>query len=157
MLPCVLILEPAKTPRFVGRTWNGARPVEAHVRTLAELETTAVHPRVVGALREVSRRLTALGIRHVTIGALAVGVHGWPRATSDVDLLVGPEAWHAAPDGTQTPRVPLPESIDGVGIDYLPIDVAGDFLLAAFDDALVSDSVPIAPIEAVVVTTLIRL
>lgn len=31
---------------------------------------------------EVSARLSELGIRHVLIGGLAVGVHGHPRATS---------------------------------------------------------------------------
>jgi hypothetical protein len=91
------------------------------------------------------------------IGAIAVGVHGWPRATRDVDLLLGPEAWDVAADGTRTPRIELPEVIDGVEIDYLATDVAGDFLLDAFDCALMSDGIPVAPIEAVIVTKLIRL
>lgn len=124
------------------------------IRTLTELETTAVNPRVIAALREASRMLRDAGVRHAAIGALAVGVHGWPRATADVDLLVAPEAWDTAPDGTQTPRVPLPEAFAGVSVDYLPIDVAGDFLLAAFDHALVTEDVPIAPIEVVILTKL---
>lgn len=132
-------------------------PPPARRRSLSELEATAVNPRVIAALREASRRLSAAGIRHATIGALGVGVHGWPRATSDVDLLLAPEAWEPHPDGSQTPRVELPESIEGVGIDYLPIDVAGEFLLAAFDNALVSEGVPVAPLEVVIVTKLIRL
>lgn len=132
-------------------------PQPSRRRSLSELETGAVHPKVVAALREASRRLSSLGIRHATIGALAVGVHGWPRATGDVDLLLAPEAWLAHADGSQTPRVELVESIEGVGIDYLPIDVAGEFLLAAFDRALVSEGVPVAPVEVVIVTKLIRL
>lgn len=42
---------------------------------------------------DVSRRLVALGVPHVLIGGLAVGVHGHARATKDVDFLVGPEAF----------------------------------------------------------------
>jgi hypothetical protein len=41
----------------------------------------------------VSKRLNALGVPHVLIGGLAVGVHGHPRATKDVDFLVGAEAF----------------------------------------------------------------
>lgn len=132
-------------------------PAPRKKSSLSELEAGAVNPRVIAALREASRRLQALGVRHATIGALAVGVYGWPRATSDVDLLLAPEAWDTAADGTQTPRIELPESIGGVGIDYLPIDVAGEFLLSAFDDATLSEDVPIAPIEVVIITKLIRL
>lgn len=126
-------------------------------QSLSELEAGAVNPRVVAALREVSRRLTAAGIRHATIGALAVGVFGWPRATADVDLLLGPEAWERSADGSATLRVPLPEVIDGVAVDYLPIEVAGDFLLEAFSAAWITEGVPVAPLEVVVLTKLIRL
>ena len=42
---------------------------------------------------EVARQLTTLGVPHVLIGGLAVGVHGHPRATKDVDFLVGEEAF----------------------------------------------------------------
>jgi hypothetical protein len=36
---------------------------------------------------------TELGVPHALIGGLAVGVHGHPRATKDVDFLVGNEAF----------------------------------------------------------------
>ena len=42
---------------------------------------------------EVSRRLQELGVPHVLIGGLAVGMHGHPRATKDVDFMVGNEAF----------------------------------------------------------------
>jgi len=153
----VLILERAVTPRFVGRPLQRSKGGMGKSHSLSELEATAINPTVIGALREASRRLTAQGVRHVVIGALAVGVHGWPRATRDVDLLLGPEAWNTAADGTQTPAVILADSIGGVDIDYLPIDVAGDFLMDAFAGALVTEDVPIAPMEVVVLTKLIRL
>jgi hypothetical protein len=153
----VLILDPVPTPPIVGRPWSKSCPPAAKIRNLSELENEIVNPRVIAALREASSLLSGHGVRHATIGALAVGVHGWPRATRDVDLLVAPEAFLKARDGSQTPRVPLVETIDGVGIDYLPIEVAGDFLLAAFDEALINEGVPIAQVEVVIVTKLLRL
>lgn len=42
---------------------------------------------------ETSRKLTDLGIPHALIGGLAVGLHGHPRATKDVDFLVGDGAF----------------------------------------------------------------
>lgn len=44
---------------------------------------------------DMSCRLRQLGIPHVLIGGLAVGVHGHPRATKDVDFLVGVEAFES--------------------------------------------------------------
>ena len=41
----------------------------------------------------VSRLLHELGVPHALIGGLAVGVHGHPRGTKDVDFLVGNEAF----------------------------------------------------------------
>lgn len=129
-------------------------PEPPRIRSLSELEPD--NPRVIGALREISRQLTGAGIRHAAVGAIAVGVHGWPRATADVDLLLGPEAWDKKPDGSATFRLELPEAIDGVGVDYLPIE-AGEFLLSAFENAMLSEGVPIAPVEVVILTKLIRL
>ena len=48
---------------------------------------------ILATAEEVSRRLTALGVPHALVGGLAVGVHGHPRATRDVDFLVGTEAF----------------------------------------------------------------
>ena len=42
---------------------------------------------------EASRRLTELGVPHALIGGLAVGLYGPPRATKDVDYLVGDAAF----------------------------------------------------------------
>ncbi len=132
-------------------------PPMPKVLSLVELEANVVNPRVIAALREVSRRLSAAKVRHAVLGGIAVGVHGWPRATRDVDLLVAPEAWRVERDGTYTPLVELPEQIDGIEIDYLPISVAGDFLLEAFDRAHLDEGIPIAPVEVVILTKLMRL
>ncbi len=52
-----------------------------------------VAPSVLLDAIDTSRRLTDLGVPHALIGGLAVGLHGHPRATKDVDFLVGDEAF----------------------------------------------------------------
>ena len=54
------------------------------IEELAEV----VAPSVLLDAIDTSRRLTALGVPHALIGGLAVGLHGHPRATKDVDFLV---------------------------------------------------------------------
>lgn len=57
-----------------------------------ELEQVVAR-RVLDDARRVSAALTDLGVPHALVGGLAVGLHGHPRATRDVDFLVGPEAF----------------------------------------------------------------
>jgi len=52
-----------------------------------------VAPEVLIDALEASQRLSELGVPHALIGGLAVGFHGHPRATKDVDYLVGNEAF----------------------------------------------------------------
>ena len=52
-----------------------------------------VAPRILDALRVASEQLTKIGVRHALVGGLAVGAHGYPRATKNVDFLVGEEAF----------------------------------------------------------------
>jgi len=47
-----------------------------------------VAPVVLDAMRAASSALSRLEIRHVVVGALAVGANGHPRATRDVNFLV---------------------------------------------------------------------
>ena len=44
---------------------------------------------VLDAMRIASLALKRAGVRHVVVGGLAVGANGFPRATRDVDFLVG--------------------------------------------------------------------
>jgi hypothetical protein len=74
-----------------------------------------------------------------------------------VDLLLGPEAWTTDRGGSMTPNPELLESLNGVRIDYFPVDTARDFLIESFARATVTEGVPIAPIEVVILTKLIRL
>ncbi len=78
-----------------------------------------VAPRVMTAMRSASQALTTLGIRHALAGGLAVGAHGYPRATQDVDLLVGDEAFERHPGGMVTLKAGVPIQVDGVAIDLL--------------------------------------
>jgi len=55
----------------------------------------AVAPRVLLDAIRVGDRLTELGVPHALIGGLAVGLNGHPRATRDVDYMVGDEAFEA--------------------------------------------------------------
>ena len=63
------------------------------VETLADV----VAPEILVRAIETSHRLAELGIPHALIGGLAVGLHGHPRATKDVDFLVGPQAYKTGP------------------------------------------------------------
>jgi hypothetical protein len=53
-----------------------------------------VSAKVLDALKLASEALTLAQVRHVVVGGLAVGANGYPRATRDVDFLVGAEAFH---------------------------------------------------------------
>jgi len=52
-----------------------------------------VAPKVLTDAIDTSERLRALGIPHALVGGLAVGLHGHPRATKDVDFIVGTAAF----------------------------------------------------------------
>src|SRR5713226_5253507 len=77
-----------------------------------------VSPRVREAAVKTAAQLDHLGIRYALAGGLAVGAHGYIRATVDVDFLVGEEAFeHHGPLVTFKPGVPI--EVGGVSIDYL--------------------------------------
>lgn len=103
-----------------------------------------VTPRVLAAMRSASRALTSLGVRHAVAGGLAVGAHGYPRNTRDVDLLVGDEAFERHAGGLVTLKPGVPIQIDGVGVDLLSTSGGDAFL----EDSLmrpVEGEVPVVP------------
>ena len=82
----------------------------------ADLEAAldAVSPDVKEAFRLAAAELSRLGIRCAVCGGLAVGALGYPRATKDVDFLVGDEAFeHHGP--IVTSRVPF--QVGGIAVD----------------------------------------
>ena len=81
----------------------------------------AVPEAIVTAAKEASRRLRELGIRHAVVGGLAVGAHGAPRNTKDVDFLVGLEAFEGS-GLVLTHRAGVPVKIGDVPVDLLPAE-----------------------------------
>ncbi|MBK7398060.1 MAG: hypothetical protein IPJ34_17625 [Myxococcales bacterium] len=89
-----------------------------------------VAPKVLHALRLASEALGAANVRHVVVGGLAVGANGYPRATKDVDFLVGAEAFHHHASGLVTMRPEVPFQVDGVAVDLLSPGADEGFLEA---------------------------
>lgn len=102
-----------------------------------------LHPKVVRAVRAAHEALERLGIRHVLAGGLAVGAHGRPRLTKDVDFLVGAEAFEA--HGTLvTFRPGVPLAAEGVPIDsLLPPEEHRELLEPALAEPVLFDGVPV--------------
>jgi hypothetical protein len=78
-----------------------------------------IAPRVLEAWRAASDALSRAGVRHIVVGGLAVGANGYPRATKDVDFLVGDEAFNRHAGGLVTMNPAIPIEVNGVAIDYL--------------------------------------
>ncbi|MEJ7732869.1 MAG: hypothetical protein WKG00_27200 [Polyangiaceae bacterium] len=89
-----------------------------------------VAPKVLEALKLASAALAAANVRHVVVGGLAVGANGYPRATKDVDFLVGAEAFHHHASGLVTMRPEIPFQVNGVAVDLLTPEAGEDFLEA---------------------------
>src|SRR5258708_12877563 len=66
-----------------------------------------VAPEILAAAEVASRKLREAGIPHALAGGLAVGAHGYPRTTDDVDFLVGDEAFLHHAGGPVTLKLPL--------------------------------------------------
>ncbi len=90
-----------------------------------------VAPVVLEAMRDASAALSRLGIRHVVVGGLAVGANGAPRATKDVDFLVGDEAFEMHGAGFVTLKYGVPIQINRVAVDLLSAEPDEAHLAAA--------------------------
>src|SRR5258708_6411006 len=82
-----------------------------------------VAPEILAAAEVASRILREAGIPHALAGGLAVGAHGYPRTTDDVDFLVGDEAFVKHAGGLVTLKVPL-IAVGRVRVDFVSIDEA---------------------------------
>jgi len=92
-----------------------------------------VAPEVLDAMKVASAALTRVGVRHVVVGGLAVGANGFPRATRDVDFLVGDEAFERHAGGLVTLRPGVPFQVNRVAVDFLGAEAGEGFLAAALD------------------------
>ena len=107
------------------------------------------------AVREVSKMFSEAGIRHALVGALGANAYrNRPRTTEDIDFLVGDEAFEAHAGGFVTMRVPVIE-FDGIDIDQVPLTEELRVIEDGLDRAQVSEGVPIAPADTIVIMKLI--
>ena len=112
-------------------------------------------PRYERAVREVSKMLSEAGIRHALVGALAANAYRTrPRTTEDIDFLVGDEAFETHARGFVTMRVPVIE-FDGIAVDQVPLTEALRVVEEGLNHAPLSEGVPIAPVETIVVMKLL--
>ncbi len=108
-----------------------------------------VAPRVRDAAINSAARLNGLGIRYALAGGLAVGAHGYVRATVGVDFLVGEEAFEH--HGTVVAfKAGVPIEVDGVRIDYLSCVSLGAQLEEVLDHPPMNEGLAIVPIEVLI-------
>jgi hypothetical protein len=114
------------------------------------LLTGVVSQEILSAMRVAAAKLEASGIRHALAGALAVGAHGYPRASKDVDFLVGDEAFKFHDDGVVTVNPDVPIRVGNVVVDPISAGADEPHLMEALQRAPVSHGIPILPVEALV-------
>lgn len=107
----------------------------------------AVSEKVLSAMRAASAQLTRLGVRHWLVGGLAVGAYGHPRATKDVDFLVGDEAFEHHGGGLVTMKPGVPIQVNGVIVDHLSAQDGERFLTSELETP---GELTVAPIEVLV-------
>jgi hypothetical protein len=107
------------------------------------------------AVREVSKMLSEAGIRHALVGALGANAYrNRPRTTEDIDFLVGDEAFEKHSAGFVTMRVPVIE-FDGIDVDQVPLTEDLRVVEDGLNRAVMSDGVPIAPVDVIVIMKLL--
>jgi hypothetical protein len=107
------------------------------------------------AVREVSRMFAEAGIRHALVGALGANAYrNRPRTTEDIDFLVGDEAFERHAGGFVTMRVPVVE-FEGIDVDQVPLTEALRVVEDGLNHAPVSEGVPIAPLDTIVIMKLL--
>ena len=125
-----------------------------NISDLPDLKRTrsVVAPEILRAAELASQKLREANIPHALAGGLAVGAHGYPRTTDDVDFLVGDEAFVKHEGGFVTLKLPL-IAIGNVAIDFVSIDESkGEErqLRPAVEEPPRSEGVPIVPLPALV-------
>ncbi len=113
-----------------------------------------LRPEVRDAARTAAAALSALHIPFAFIGGIAVAAYGHVRETVDVDFLVGEEAFdHAGVLVTFKPGVPI--LVGRVRVDYLSASTLGPAVEACLRQPVMSDGLPVVPIEILMYTKLV--
>ena len=108
-----------------------------------------VSPQVRDAAIKTADQLTILGIRYALAGGLAVGAHGYIRATTNVYFLVGEEAFeHDGSLVTFKPGVPI--EVAGVPIAYVSTATLGPHLEDVLNRPLMSEGLAVVPIDVLI-------
>ena len=113
-----------------------------------------VAPRIRDAAIKSAAQLNDLGIRYALAGGLAVGAHGYIRATVDVDFLVGEEAFEHQ-GSVVAFKAGVPIEVDGVRIDYLSPVSLGPQLEEVLDHPPMNEGLAIVPIEVLIYMKLV--
>ena len=108
-----------------------------------------VAPRIRDAALKSAAQLNDLGIRYALAGGLAVGAHGYIRATVDVDFLVGEEAYEHH-GSVVAFKAGVPIEVDGVRIDYLSPVSLGAQLEEVLDHPPMNEGLAVVPIEVLI-------
>jgi hypothetical protein len=111
-----------------------------------------VAPEILRAAETASRKLREAGIPHALAGGLAVGAHGYPRTTDDVDFLVGDEAFEKHAEGLVTLKLPL-IAVGSVRVDFVSLDdnqQERDEAREAVDHPPFSQEVPVVPLPVLI-------
>ena len=113
-----------------------------------------VAPQVRDAAVKTAAQLEQIGVRYALAGGLAVGAHGYIRATAHVDFLVGEEAFehHGV---LVTFKTGVPVEVDGIRIDYLSPISLGSQMEETLDHPPVSEGLAVVPIEALIYMKLV--
>ena len=121
----------------------------SHERPDLSVLEGVVSETVLAAMRTAHEELTRVGVPHLLAGGLAVGAYGYPRATKDVDFLVGDEAFlhHGAGIITLKPGVPI--QVGGVVVDNLSAQVGEEHLRVLLRQPTHGDPA-VVPIEVLI-------
>ncbi|MFN0087543.1 MAG: hypothetical protein ACKVX9_19290 [Blastocatellia bacterium] len=113
-----------------------------------------VAPEIREAAIKAAAQLDHLGIRYALAGGLAVGAHGYVRATTDVGFLVGEEAFER--QGLLVAfKAGVPIEVDGIRIDYLSPLSLGPQLEEVLDHPPMSEGLAVVPVEALIYLKLV--
>lgn len=117
-------------------------------------EFALLRPEFEVAVRAASASLTAAGIRHALCGGLAIGAYARPRATADIDFLVGEEAFPSMGSFVGLhPAIPI--RLHGIAVDVVPLEPQLHGLEEFLVGAELDDGIPVVPVLALVAMKLV--
>lgn len=96
----------------------------------------------------VSDRLADAGVPHALIGGMAVATHGYMRATRDVDFLISRDDLAKLTGRPLT--IGITERVADVDVDFVTPAEGDEFLESVLSVAVAPDTVPLAPIPALI-------